>query len=55
MHCGKKAQGGNMLFGSKTLFIGESQIWGSLKIVTFFGGQKENVSSKENPLPSVTL
>ena len=37
-----------MLFGSKTVFIGENQIWGSLKIVIFFGGgQKENVSDKE--------
>ena len=25
-----------------------SQIWGSLKIVIFFGGQKEDVSNKEN-------
>ena len=37
-----------MLFGSNTLFIGESQMWGSLKIVIFFAGQKENVSNKEN-------
>ena len=37
-----------MLFGSNTLFIGGSQIWGSMKIVIFFGGQKENVSDKEN-------
>ena len=39
-----------MLFGSNTLFIGESQIWESMKmkIVIFFGGQKENVSNEEN-------
>ena len=36
MHCGKKE------FGSNTLFIGESQIWGSLKIVIFFGGSERN-------------
>ena len=37
-----------MLFGLNTLFIGETQIWESLKIVIFFGGQKENISDKEN-------
>ena len=37
-----------MLFGSNTLFIVGSQIWESMKIVISFGGQKENVSNKEN-------
>ena len=45
MYCGKRELAIN---GSNTLFIGGSQIWGSLKIVIFFGGQKENVSNKEN-------
>ena len=31
MKCGERE--GIMLFGSNTLFIGGSQIWGSLKIV----------------------
>ena len=37
-----------MLFGSNTLFIEGSQIWGSLKIAYVSGGQKENVSNKVN-------
>ena len=48
MHCGEK----ELCYLAQTLlFIGESQIWGSLKIVIFFGGQKENVSNKENSPP----
>ena len=45
MHCGEK----ELCYLAQTiLFIGESQIWESLKIVIFFGGQNENVSNEEN-------
>ena len=38
-----------MLFGSNTLFIERSQIWGSLEnSLMSLGGQKENVSNKVN-------
>ena len=41
-----------MLFGSNTLFIGESLIWGSLKIVIFFGGvRKKMYQIKKTPPP----
>ena len=41
-----------MLFGSNTLFIVESQIWGSLKIVIFFGGsEKKMYQIKKTPPP----
>ena len=40
-----------MLFGSNTLFIGESQIWGSLKIVIFFGGSEKMYQIWKTPPP----
>ena len=47
MHCGKR----ELAIWLKHFVYwggGGSQIWRSLKIVVFFGGQKENVSNKEN-------
>ena len=41
-----------MLFGSNTLFIEGSQIWGVTEnSVMSLGGQKENVSNKVNSPP----
>ena len=44
MHCGKR----ELAIWLKRFVYWGSQIWGSLKIVIFFGGQNENVSNKEN-------
>ena len=44
MHCGER----ELAIWLKHFVYWGSQIWGSLKIVIFFGGQKENVSNKEN-------
>ena len=40
-----------MLFGSNTLFIERSQIWGSLNSLMSLGGQKENVLNNVNSPP----
>ena len=59
MHCGKKelchlAQ--TLCLGESRVVIGESQIWGSLKIVIFFGGSETRcIKYGKLPLPSVTL
>ena len=42
-----------MLFGSNTLFIGESQIWGSLEIVIFFWGVRKKMYQIKKTLPPI--
>ena len=49
MHCGKR----ELAIWLKHFFYWGSQIWGSLRIVIFFGDQKENVSNKENSLSPI--
>ena len=44
MHCGKKELA---IWLKHFVYWGESNL-GFMKIVIFFGGQKENVSNKEN-------
>ena len=52
MHCGKR----ELAIWLKHFVYWGSQIWGSLKIVIFFGGQKKMYQIKKTPpLPSVPL